>query len=71
MTATVLKTFCKKQSSKLICQKYKNSNNYLFREKFITKDLLPNDKRLKGFQDFCIQILNSLAPFEDKMKCLS
>ena len=40
----------------------------MFQEEFRSnsKDLLPSDKSLKGFQDACIQILNSLAPLRTK-----
>ena len=69
MTPTVLKTYFKKQNPKsIVYQKYKNYDNFLFLEEFISelKDLLPNDKNLKGFQDSCLQILNSLIPLKTK-----
>ena len=72
MTTTVLKTYFKKQNPKLIVyRKYKNFDNLLFREEFLSKlkHLLPNDKSLKIFQDSCLQILNSLAPLEAKYVC--
>ena len=66
---TVLKTYVKKQSPKVIVyRKYKSNDNLLLREEFPSKfkDLLPNDKSLKGVQDSCLQILNSLAPLKTK-----
>ena len=66
---TVLKTSVKKQSPKVIVyRKYKSNDNLLLREEFPSKfkDLLPNDKSLKGVQDSCLQILNSLAPLKKK-----
>ena len=75
MTTTVLKThfklktYFKKQNPKLIIyRKYKNFDNLLFREEFLSKfkDLLANDKNLKGFQEYCLLILNSLAPLKTK-----
>ena len=44
----------------------------LFCEKFLSqlkKDLLPNDKSLKHFQDSCLQVLNSFAPLKTKYAC--
>ena len=54
MTTTVLKTYFHKQNRKLIVyRKYKDYDNRMFREEFLSKlkYLLPNDKSLKGFQD--------------------
>ena len=71
-TFRILKTHFEKQNPKLIVhQKYRNFDNLLFQEEFLSKlkDLLPNDKSLKGFQDSCLQILNSLAPLQTKYAC--
>ena len=69
MTTTVLKTCFKKQNPKLIvCRKDKNYDNILFRKEFLSKlrDLLPNDKSMKGFQDTSFQTLNSLPSSKTK-----
>ena len=69
MTTTVLKTYVKKRSRELIVyRKYKSNDNLLLQEEFPSKfkDLLPNDKSLKGVQDSCLQILDSLAPLKTK-----
>ena len=73
ITRTVLKTYLRKQNPELIVyQKYKNYDD-LFREEFLSKlkNLLPNEKILKGFEDSCLQILNSLAPLKTKYVKLS
>ena len=69
MTTTVSKTHFRKQNPKLIVyRKYKNYDNLLFQEEFLSKlkDLLSNDRSLKGFQDPCLQILNYLTPLKAK-----
>ena len=69
ITRTVLKTYLRKQNPELIIyRKYKN-----YYQKFLSKlkNLLPNKKILKGFQDSCLQILNSLAPLKTKYVKLS
>ena len=72
MTKIVLKTYFKRENPTLIVHpKYKNYNSLLLQEEFLPKlkDLLPNDKSLKGLQDSCLQILNSLAPLKTKYVC--
>ena len=70
MTATVLKNYFKEQNPKLIAyRKYKNHDYFLiFWEEFQSKlkDLLPNGKSLKGFQDYCLQIMIFYASLKTK-----
>ena len=49
-------------------QKYKNSDNLMFWEESppTVKDLLPNNKSLKGFQDSGLKISNSPALIKTK-----
>ena len=66
MTTTVLKT------SKIKTLNCLSKVHLLFCEKFLSqlkKDLLPNDKSLKHFQDSCLQVLNSFAPLKTKYAC--
>ena len=68
LTTAVSKTYFKKQNPKLIVyRKCKNYDNLVFREELsYIKDLLPNDKSLKSFQDSCLQFLYSFASLRAK-----